>query len=404
MSAEVKGTIIQINTREALLKRRLRRHLASLGYSRTENGELKAPGTTKEVIRQLHGPQRREIIRTQADFIEKHLPHAQHYFASGAEVNVEKICPRIERVVSGTWQANLFRIASLTWSVPVSSGFGRRLRFLVWDDSNDKLIGIFAIGDPVFNLSVRDSHIDWTVDDRALRLVNIMDAYVLGAVAPYNMLLGGKLVACIVRSVEVYESFLREYGNSEGIISKQKKRPQLLAVTTSSSMGRSSIYNRLKLGGVQYFQSLGYSGGWGHFHIPDKLFADLRDYLRENGNFSADQHEFGDGPNWRIRAIRSAMSALGFKGDVLKHGIQREVFISHLADNAITILQGGKGSPKLDSLRSVPEIGDLAVERWMVGRAERRPEFLQWQNGSLPQLIKYNARAQQLGAERAQYI
>jgi hypothetical protein len=38
--------------------------------------------------------------------------------------------------------------------VPVSNGFGRRLRYLVWDEHNDKLIGLIAIGDPVFNLSV----------------------------------------------------------------------------------------------------------------------------------------------------------------------------------------------------------------------------------------------------------
>jgi hypothetical protein len=34
-------------------------------------------------------------------------------------------------------------------------------------------------------------------------------------------------------------------------------------------MGRSSVYNRLKLSGIMYFKSIGYTGGWGHFHIPD---------------------------------------------------------------------------------------------------------------------------------------
>lgn len=394
MAAESKGSIIRINTREALLKRRLRRHLASLGYTRTETGELSAPGTTKDVIRQLHRAQRREIVRTQSEFIAGAVPRVQDYFASGSDVDVDKIAPRIERVFSGTWQADLFRVASLTWSVPVSSGFGRRLRFLVWDDHNGKLVGIFAIGDPVFNLAVRDNHIEWTANDRAQRLVNVMDAYVLGAVPPYNLLLGGKLVACIVRSLDVYDEFRREYGDAKGIISKQKKNPQLLAVTTSSSMGRSSIYNRLKIDGVEYFQSLGYSGGWGHFHIPDKLFVDLRDYLRDNGHYNADQHKFGDGPNWRIRAIRSAMTALGFKGDVLKHGIQREVFISQYATNALTILRTGSGRAKLNALLGVPEIGVLAVNRWVIGRAERRPEYQDWHRELIPRLIKYNVGMQ----------
>lgn len=388
MHLKSSGQIVRVSTRESLLKRRLRRHLANLGFSRAQNGDLTAPGVTKEVIRRLHAPQRRDILKGQKEFIARKLPKLQDYFASGGDVSVGRIEPRIERVVSGTWQADLFRLASLTWSVPVSSGFGRRLRYLVWDDSNGKLIGIFAIGDPVFNLSARDNHIGWGGADRVNRLVNIMDAYVLGAVPPYNMVLGGKLVACLVRSRDVYEEFAAVYGDSRGIISNELKKPKLLAVTTSSSMGRSSVYNRLKLAGVPYFQSLGYSGGWGHFHVPDNLFVDLREYLRDMGHPYADTHEYGDGPNWRIRMIRAALSELGFKGDVLRHGIQREVFISYLADNAVTLLQTGKGRPKLETLRSVAEIGDLALDRWMIRRAETRQEFSKWSVDMLPQLIK----------------
>ncbi|WP_009982280.1 Druantia anti-phage system protein DruA [Burkholderia pseudomallei] len=388
MHLKSSGQIVRVSTRESLLKRRLRRHLANLGFSRAQNGDLTAPGVTKEVIRRLHAPQRREILKGQKEFIARKLPKLQDYFASGGDVSVGRIEPRIERVASGTWQADLFRLASLTWSVPVSSGFGRRLRYLVWDDSNGKLIGIFAIGDPVFNLSARDNHIGWGGADRVNRLVNIMDAYVLGAVPPYNMVLGGKLVACLVRSRDVYEEFAAVYGNSRGIISNELKKPKLLAVTTSSSMGRSSVYNRLKLAGVPYFQSLGYSGGWGHFHVPDNLFVDLREYLRDMGHPYADTHEYGDGPNWRIRMIRAALSELGFKGDVLRHGIQREVFISYLADNAVTLLQTGKGRPQLETLRSVAEIGNLALDRWMIRRAETRQEFSEWSVEMLPQLIK----------------
>ncbi len=388
MHLKSSGQIVRVSTRESLLKRRLRRHLANLGFSRAQNGDLTAPGVTKEVIRRLHAPQRREILKGQKEFIARKLPKLQDYFASGGDVSVGRVEPRIERVASGTWQADLFRLASLTWSVPVSSGFGRRLRYLVWDDSNGKLIGIFAIGDPVFNLSARDNHIGWGGADRVNRLVNIMDAYVLGAVPPYNMVLGGKLVACLVRSRDVYEEFAAVYGNSRGIISNELKKPKLLAVTTSSSMGRSSVYNRLKLAGVPYFQSLGYSGGWGHFHVPDNLFVDLREYLRDMGHPYADTHEYGDGPNWRIRMIRAALSELGFKRDVLRHGIQREVFISYLADNAVTLLQTGKGRPQLETLRSVAEIGDLALDRWMIRRAETRQEFSEWSVEMLPQLIK----------------
>ena len=128
---------------------------------------------------------------------------------------------------AGTWQADLFRVAALTWSVPVSNGFGRRLRYVVWDAHNDKILGLVAIGDPVFNLSVRDTLIGWNADDRRERL-NVMDAYVLGALPPYNTLLGGKLVACLVRSREVYNEFIRTYGDTSGIISGKAKKARLL--------------------------------------------------------------------------------------------------------------------------------------------------------------------------------
>lgn len=112
----------------------------------------------------------------------------------------------------------------------------------------------------------------------------MMDAYVLGALPPYSVLLGGKMVACLVRTREIYDRFTQTYGGTTGIISGQQKKARLLAVTTSSSMGRSSVYNRLKLDGAEYFRSIGYTGGWGHFHIPDGLFAELRDYLRQIGH------------------------------------------------------------------------------------------------------------------------
>ena len=68
------------------------------------------------------------------------------------------------------------------------------------------------------------------------------------------------------------DDFTKAYGNTEGIISGKQKRARLFVVTTSSSLGRSSVYNRLKLDGTEYFKSIGYTGGWGHFHIPDELF------------------------------------------------------------------------------------------------------------------------------------
>ena len=387
--------IVRIATREASLRRKIRRHLREQGFHKTEEGNLEINGSGKDVIRALHGSQRDERLAANADFIARRAPELLRHFASGREVDPAAVTPVLERVYADTWQADLFRLASLTWSVPVSNGFGRRLRYLVWDAHNEKLIGLIAIGDPVFNLSVRDNLIGWNVHERGARLVNIMDAYVLGALPPYSALLGGKMVACLVRSRDVYDDFARTYGGTVGIISGEEKKARLLAVTTASSMGRSSVYNRLKLHGTSYFNSIGYTGGWGHFHIPDSLFLELRDYLRSIGHRYADLHRFGQGPNWRLRTTRAALEALGFKDDLLRHGIQREVFICNLAANAPKLLRTGKGRPDLSSLLSAREVAELAVERWILPRSHRRPEFRSWTSDDLLQLLGNHRRIKQ---------
>jgi hypothetical protein len=387
-----KGSVVPALTRESQLKRRLRTHLSELGFRKADDGTLILPGTGKDVIRSLHRGQRVERIQRSREFIDERLPGLLKCFASGTEIDPRKISPRLQRVYSGTQEADLFRLASLTWSVPVSNGFGRRLRYLVWDENNGKLIGLVAIGDPVFNLSVRDSLIGWDVKDRSKRLVNMLDAYVLGAVPPYNLLLGGKLVASLLRTTEVYNDFAEAYGGSKGIISKEKKKARLLAITTTSSMGRSSLYNRLSLDGIEYFRSIGYTGGWGHFHIPDDLFIELRDYLRDINHAYADKHKFGEGPNWRLRTTRAALHALGFKEDIMKHGIQREVFFCEMATNSIDLLRGEDVEPNLSTLFSEKEVGEAAVARWMTPRAERRPEYREWRAVSVPALIEGNLK------------
>ena len=213
-----KVSIINIASREANIKRKFRRHLHALGFEKSDEGALQIQGTGKEIVRTLHRAQREERLRTNREFIAAKAEKLLGHFASGREIDATRISPILERVSAGTWQGDLFRLASLTWSVPVSNGFGRRMRYLVWDEHNGKLIGLIAIGDPVFNLAVRDRLIDWDTHDRSARLVNVMDAYVLGAIPPYNALLGGKLVACLLRSRDLYDDFAQTYGrnNFEG--------------------------------------------------------------------------------------------------------------------------------------------------------------------------------------------
>jgi hypothetical protein len=381
------GAVAPAFTPDAKLKRAIREHFAKLGFTKGQDGTLQLPGHTKQVVRQLHGGQRHEKLAASSRFVEQVAPKLLPHFAGGGEIDTTKITLALIRVRSGTWQSDLFRFASLTWSVPVSAGFGRRMRYLVWDTAHDRLAGLIALGDPVFNLGVRDTLIGWSAKDRAARLVNILDAYVLGAVPPYNFLLGGKAVACLIRSKEVIEDFRESYGKSVGIISGEAKHAPLLAVTTTSSMGKSSVYNRLKLDGTRYFTPIGFTLGWGHFHITDDIFAQMRDFLRLRDHKYADHHEYGEGPNWRLRTIKAALNELEIGESALRHGVKREVFIATLAGNALSMLKSGTGNPDRSGIAGVAEISQMAVERWMLPRSIRNDRYRHWERSSILDLI-----------------
>lgn len=375
-------------TSEATLKRNIRGHLKKLGFTKDDKGELVAPMDTKDSIRLLHAMQRHDRLVQHKDFVAEQWPLLKKHLADGTDVSPAKVLPRLELVEASTWQSDLFRLVSLSWSVPVSMGFGRRLRYLVWDDTNGKLVGIMALGDPVFNLRTRDDSVGWTLKQRTNRLVNVLDAYVVGAVPPYSFLLGGKLIASLIRTRNIRDDFRKKYADTKGIISKKRKKAQLVLVTTSSSLGRSSMYNRVALDGVKYLKPIGYTGGWGHFHIPDELFLKLRTYLRHHKHDYVDGHKFGDGPNWRLRTIRAAFDMLGFGADLLRHGIKREVYACELATNAREVLRGEKKRAYCRGLKTVSEVGELACQRWLVPRAARYPDYVKWEKDNFETLLK----------------
>ena len=361
------------------LRRRVLGELVAAGFE-LQGGHLVAPqGEGKAVARSLHGSQRRALLKKSANFIGDVEESVLEFFANGDEVVPHEINPRIARVETPTDVA-LFRFTALHWSVPVSQGYGRRTRFLIWDDHNGKLIGIFAMGDPVFNLGARDRIIGWSSDDRQKRLYNVFDAFVLGAVDPYRQLIAGKLAAMCTVSDEVVKTLTEKYAGQTTVIAEEIKASRPVLVTTTSALGKSSIYNRLTFNKQLLFQPVGFTSGFGHFQFSDELFDELLHLVRDDDDFRGSA--YGKGPNYRIRTIRAALSELGLSSDLLKHGIQREIYLAPLAANYAAYLRG-ESTVVRPIHRSLAELSDYWRERWAVPRGKRRPEFSAFNRESL---------------------
>lgn len=358
------------------IRERFVAHLTMLGLSTEPVAQVSQH--SKDLIRAYHRAQRLQLRMREQQFVRKHAGALLHHFANGEDIDLQRIMPVLCPINSSASEdAALFRLATLLWSVPVSRGFGRRMRYLVRDGANGKLIGLFALTDPVFNLRARDEWIGWNSWDRRERLVNVMDAYVVGAVPPYSGLLGGKVVASLMTSQEVVADFSRKYGDMRGIISQKVKHPRLVLITVTSALGRSSLYNRLKIPGLLTFDRIGMTEGWGHFQVPDQLFAQMRKLLEYEGHPYASGHQYGNGPNWRMRVVRESLKRVGLDDDLLRHGIAREIYAAPLTHSWRDMLCGSVDTG--DVLRpGADELGREAVARWLIPRAERRPEFRRW--------------------------
>ncbi|MBZ0099223.1 MAG: DUF4338 domain-containing protein, partial [Taibaiella sp.] len=279
------------------------------------------------------------------------------------------IRPRIE-VCTKKRQHDLFRLFRYYWSSPYSEYVGRRLRLLIRDDGveGSPIIGIAALGSSIIHIPDRDKWIGWKTKTRTDRIVYMMDAYVLGALPPYNYLLGGKLVAYLLASNELREIFKQKYHDQKTIIN-QREADDLVLIVTSSLYGKnSSQYNRLKYGDEMLYQPIGATAGFGTLHISNQTFEAMKT-LAESKGYSI-SYRFGGGPNWRMRVIRTACETLNLDSEViLRHSFQRGLYALPLAQNWKPFLLGKAESPYYKDM-PMEELVGYWKKRWLKQRLE----------------------------------
>ena len=334
---------------------------------------------SKERIRKLHETAVEHRIEKARKGLIREEDELLTSIASGTDIVPTRISPRIVEVQRGSREELLFRYACLHWSIPISSGYGRRLRFLVTDEQNDKLIGVIGLGDPVYSLRPRDDWVGWTVDHRKSRLANVMDAFVLGAVPPYSFLLCGKLVAMLAASNTVRDAFKRKYGGMCSIISQRTHDGRLAMITTTSALGRSSIYNRLRIDQRLLYHSVGFTRGSGEFHFANGLYAAITQFAEQHCDPTAKQELWGSGFRNRREVIKKCLPALGLSSDWLYHGIEREVFVIPLARNTKEFLRGEHTRLGWHHC-SEGQVIDHFRTRWMLPRAAWDRTFETWSN------------------------
>ncbi len=215
----------------------------------------------------------------------------------------------------------------------------------------------------------------------------IADVSVCGAVAPYNELLGGKLVALLLASEEVRSAYHCRYNNQVSVIASQmagrpiSKPADLRILTTTSLYGiGSSQYNRLGLKAKNHpslhmdleWKPIGSSltGGYGTLHLGADTAQALRSIAQSRHFSRRVNNRFGEGASPRLRQIREGLDALGLDSDtILHHATPRLFYACELGSGARDALLGLSEASVCGE--SVSAIGDAWRRRWLDGRSRR---------------------------------
>lgn len=292
---------------------------------------------------------------------------AAPFFAQPDEIDILKVEPYLVPV-RDDYTSKVWSFALTHWSVPVSAGYGRRLRFLVLDKQNGKLIGVFGLCDPLIGSVIRDNFIGWNREQKLERLYSCLTAYILGAVPPYNKILGSKLVALTSMFPLVREIFREKYNKNKTVIAGKSKLPELAFIDTYGAFQKSAIYTRLL-----NWKFVDYTKGTSHIHLTANGSWEIVKKFISEERFNT--YKYGQGSNWKLRTLRVGLENLGFNEDIMSIGWKRAYYICPLAKNWKEFLTLQDSTPNFLDY-SEQDLVNHWKDRWVLPRLEKLEQSL----------------------------
>lgn len=319
----------------------------------------------KLVYKDLHKLSKLDGIQANKEFIINTFKKIKPFLRNASDIDPAKIDLELREVHLNTLEADIFKWWNLVWwSVPYQRPYGRQMRFILWDKGHNAPFGLIGLQSPILKMSVRDKALEIPQNTLDTWINQSMQAQRLGALPPYNDLIGGKMVALAVICNEVKLAYLKKYNNQITIIKNRILSPDLLFITTTSAFGRSSIYNRLKFEEKLVAQSLGFTKGTGTFHISEDIYQEIISFLESIGTNV--KRSFGYGPSKRVKLLHLGFKALKLP-DFTQHNIQREFFLFPFVENLKEVIAGKETPIYFD--RPLTNLQEYWLKRW----AFRRP-------------------------------
>ncbi|MFY9512939.1 MAG: Druantia anti-phage system protein DruA [Rubrivivax sp.] len=222
---------------------------------------------------------------------------------------------------------------------------------------------------------------------------SMMELTVCGAVAPYNHLLGGKLVCLMMASPRVVNDYTERYSGMVSVIASQmagrpiSKEPHLAFLgTTSLYTDHSSQYNRVRLPAgtiagqramIEY-QKIGRTEGFGSPNLSVETEQGLAEIAEATSGFRNVNFVFGEGQSPKLRLLREGFAGLGLnQTNLLQHGSPRIIYGVQLVSNLSRMLLGVDDQPDYaidpETADAERDIGRHWISRWLASRLDHAP-------------------------------
>ena len=223
---------------------------------------------------------------------------------------------------------------------------------------------------------------------------NVMEIITCGAVAPYQQVLGGKLVAMLMTSPQVVVDVRNRYSGRVSLIASGMagramfRTPALSLLTTSSLYAFGSAqYNRIRIpgnvdgaqrtGDIRY-RRIGSTDSFGTVQFASDTTETLAAAARlANSKRRLVNNLFGEGMSPKLRSLRLGLDALGLAPDeYLRHHSPRLLYAVPLVSNADEVMLGLSRQPCYTLPLSGGSATTAAIarywfDRWVKARLER---------------------------------
>ncbi|WP_417564156.1 Druantia anti-phage system protein DruA [Microbacterium sp.] len=226
---------------------------------------------------------------------------------------------------------------------------------------------------------------------------NVMEIITCGAVAPYNQILGGKLVSMLMASPQVVADVRARYEGKVSLIASGMagraivREPALSLLTTSSlyAMG-SAQYNRIRIpgsvvdggAGEVRFDRIGVTDSYGTVQFASDTTQELVRVARfANENRRMVNNLFGEGMSPKLRSLRMGLEGLGLRAEeYLRHHSPRLLYAVPLASNSRDVLLG-LARPDYVLPVDAGEEASTAIaqhwfQRWAASRVDREDTII----------------------------